>query len=87
MKTDRISITISLITIFYSMLLSCNSNNTENTVELAVEQPQKVLEPVEYKATKTYYRIPSPDEMFTLIKESGSDFNMELLNPVTRHKL
>jgi len=30
---------------------------------------------------ESYYQIPSPDEMFGFIKESGLEYNAELLNP------
>ena len=36
----------------------------------------------ETKGNETYYQIPSPDEMFGFIKESGLEFNGELLNPI-----
>jgi hypothetical protein len=47
-------------------------------VEEAIED---VVEEVE-EGNKTYYQIPSPDEMFSFIKESGLAFNGELLNPI-----
>jgi hypothetical protein len=36
----------------------------------------------EQNGNETYYQIPSPDEMFGFIKESGLEFNGELLNPI-----
>lgn len=44
----------------------------EEVVEEVVEEPQN----------QVYYQIPSPDEMFGFIKESGLEFNGELLNPI-----
>jgi hypothetical protein len=47
-----------------------------------IEEAIEVVEEVEPEGNKAYYQIPSPDEMFGFIKESGLDFNGELLNPV-----
>jgi len=47
-----------------------------------IEEPiEDVIEDVEV-GNETYYQIPSPDEMFGFIKESGLEFNGELLNPI-----
>ncbi len=59
------------------MFTSCGGDEqveepVEEVVEEVVEEPQN----------ETYYQIPSPDEMFGFIKESGLEFNGELLNPI-----
>lgn len=36
--------------------------------------------PVKDQVNESYYQIPSPDEMFGFIKESGLEYNMELTN-------
>lgn len=47
-----------------------------------VQEPiEEVVEEVVEQGNETYYQIPSPDEMFGFIKESGLTFNGELLNP------
>ncbi len=51
----------------------------EEQIEEAVEEV--AVEEVE-EGNQAYYQIPSPDEMFGFIKESGLAFNGELLNPV-----
>ena len=49
-----------------------------------IEEPiEDVIEDVvEDTGNDTYYQIPSPDEMFGFIKESGLEFNGELLNSI-----
>jgi hypothetical protein len=47
-----------------------------------IEEAIEVVEDVEPEGNEVYYQIPSPDEMFGFIKESGLAFNGELLNPV-----
>ncbi len=59
------------------MLTSCGGDEhveepIEDVVEDVVEEPRD----------EVYYQIPSPDEMFGFIKESGLAYNGELLNPV-----
>ena len=56
-------------------LTSCGG---EDPIEEAIE----VVEEVEPEGNEAYYQIPSPDEMFGFIKESGLAFNGELLNPI-----
>lgn len=58
------------------MMTSCGGEDP--VVEEAIEE---VVEEVPEENT-TYYQIPSPDEMFGFIKESGLAFNGELLNDV-----
>ncbi|MCB0402281.1 MAG: hypothetical protein KDD41_09380 [Flavobacteriales bacterium] len=48
-----------------------------------VEEPVEVVENVvEEPENEVYYQIPSPDEMFGFIKESGLKYNKEMLNPI-----
>ncbi len=60
-----------------ALLTSCGGENL--VVEEAIED---VVEEVVPERNETYYQIPSPDEMFGFIKESGLGFNGELLNSV-----
>ena len=48
-----------------------------------IEEAIETVEDLEPEGNEAYYQIPSPDEMFGFIKESGLAFNGELLNPVT----
>jgi hypothetical protein len=58
------------------MFTSCGGDDPiEEPVEDVVEETTE-----EPKENETYYQIPSPDEMFGFIKESGLEFNGELLN-------
>ncbi|MBL4594382.1 MAG: hypothetical protein JKX68_11295 [Flavobacteriales bacterium] len=66
------SILVALPLVF---LTSCGG---DEQIEEAIED---VVEDV-VEGNETYYQIPSPDEMFGFIKESGLEFNGELLNPV-----
>lgn len=48
-----------------------------------IQEPiEEIVEEVVEEGNETYYQIPSPDEMFGFIKESGLAFNGELLNPI-----
>lgn len=71
---------LKIATIAFSVLLvaGCGGNNnvsdeTEDTVK--VEQAVK-------KAQKILFSLPSPIEMAKLLKESGSNYNKDILNPV-----
>jgi len=59
------------------MMTSCGGDDpiVEEAIEEVVEEMPK--------ENTTYYQIPSPDEMFGFIKESGLPFNGELLNPIS----
>ena len=59
-------------------LIFSTSCGGEDPIEEAIE----VVEDIEPEGNEAYYQIPSPDEMFGFIKESGLAFNGELLNPV-----
>lgn len=48
-----------------------------------IEEPiEEVVEEVVEDRNEEYYQIPSPDEMFGFIKESGLKYNGELLNSI-----
>jgi len=59
------------------LLTSCGGEDP--TIEETIEE---VVEDVEIQGNETYYQIPSPDEMFGFIKESGLAFNGEILNSI-----
>ena len=58
------------------LLTSCGG---DEPVEEIVDE---VVEEVVEEKNEEYYQIPSPDEMFGFIKESGLKFNGELLNDI-----
>ncbi len=66
-----------LLALPLTLLTSCGGESM--VVEEAIEE---VVEEAAPERNETYYRIPSPDEMFAFIKESGLPFNGELLNPI-----
>ncbi len=73
----QIKIVASILVAFPLIFLtSCGGDDP--IVEEAVEEVEEVVE----EGNVTYYQIPSPDEMFGFIKESGLAFNGELLNPI-----
>lgn len=57
-----------------ALLTSCGGE--EPVIEEAIEEVEEVIP----EGNESYYQIPSPDEMFSFIKESGLAFNGELLN-------
>lgn len=57
-------------------LTSCGG---EDKIE---ETNDDVVEVVEEVKNESYYQIPSPDEMFGFIKESGLKYNKAALNPI-----
>lgn len=58
-------------------LTSCGG--VDEHIEEAIEEVVEIVEP---EVNQVYYQIPSPDEMFGFIKESGLQFNGELLNSI-----
>jgi hypothetical protein len=77
MKKQMKLVAALMITAPFLMLTSCGGDEP-------VEEPleEVVEEVVEEAGNEEYYQIPSPDEMFGFIKESGLKFNGELLNPI-----
>ncbi|MDG1476871.1 MAG: hypothetical protein P8Q14_06970 [Vicingaceae bacterium] len=74
-KQSKLAVTL-LVGLPLVMMTSCGGDDP--VVEEAIEE---VVEEVIEENT-TYYQIPSPDEMFGFIKESGLEFNGELLNDI-----
>lgn len=58
------------------MFTSCGGDEQIEDLE------EVVAEVIEEEGPKSYYQIPSPDEMFGFIKESGLEYNADLLNPI-----
>lgn len=77
MKKQTKLVLALLIGLPVSLLTSCSddSKSTDEVVEV-------VEEVVEEEENKSYYQIPSPDEMFAFIKESGLKYNSASLNPI-----
>jgi hypothetical protein len=75
-KKNKLFTTL-LLAIPLALLTSCGGEVL--VVEKAIEEEVVIVVPV---GNETYYRIPSPDEMFDFIKESGLSFNGELLNSI-----
>lgn len=61
-----------------AVLTSCGGE-TEAPQENKEEVVEEVVEEVK---NESYYQIPSPDEMFGFIKESGLKYNGSALNPI-----
>ncbi len=76
-KQSKIAVAL-MIGLPMAMLTSCGGDDApiENVDE------QQVEEVVEEVKNESYYQIPSPDEMFGFIKESGLKYNKEALNPI-----
>ena len=68
---------IALLVAFPISLLTSCSDDVKPTEEVA-----EVVEEVVEEENKSYYQIPSPDEMFGSIKESGLKYNSASLNPI-----
>jgi hypothetical protein len=74
-KQSKLAIAL-LVAFPISLLTSCSDDPkpTEEVVD--------VVEEVVEEENKSYYQIPSPDEMFGFIKESGLKYNSASLNPI-----
>jgi len=70
---------IALLVGFPIAILTSCSGDTEPVEE---NNEQVVEEAVEEVENESYYQIPSPDEMFGFIKESGLKYNGAALNPI-----
>lgn len=74
----KIKLVASLMIVLpLAFLTSCGGEDP--VVEEAIED---VVEEIVPEGNESYYQIPSPDEMFGFIKESGLAFNGELLNSI-----
>lgn len=63
-----------------AFLSSCGGSAEDKVVdEQIADEMEEVVEEVE---NESYYQIPSPDEMFGFIKESGLKYNQEALNSI-----
>ena len=69
--------------VFVCMLLfSCNGGAEDgDTTSEEVDSSAAVEEP-SWTDHQVFYQIPAPDEMISLIKEGGFDYNGEVLNPL-----
>ena len=76
MKKQSKLVIALLIGFPFLMFTSCGEDDSLDTT--AEELVEELVE--DNQGNKTYYQIPSPDEMFGFIKESGLEFNGELLN-------
>ncbi|MCB9359836.1 MAG: hypothetical protein H6587_10530 [Flavobacteriales bacterium] len=74
-KQSKLAIAL-LVAFPISLLTSC-SDDPKPTEDVA-----QVVEEVVEEENKSYYQIPSPDEMFGFIKESGLKYNSASLNPI-----
>ncbi len=75
MKKQIKIVGLILVALPLVFLTSCGDDPIDEPIE-------DVVEDVIPEGNETYYQIPSPDEMFGFIKESGLEFNGELLNPI-----
>ena len=74
-KQIKLAVTLLMATPLV-LLTSCGGDDP-------IEEPiEEVVEEVVEERNEEYYQIPSPDEMFGFIKESGLKFNGELLNDI-----
>ena len=80
-KQSKLAIAL-LIGLPISVLTSCSGD-----VEPKEDDTQVLEEVVEEETgNQSYYQIPSPDEMFGFIKESGLKYNGSTLNPIENLK-
>jgi hypothetical protein len=75
-KQSKLAVAL-LVGLPMAMFTSCGGDDPIEVVEEVTTE-----EVVEEEGNKSYYQIPSPDEMFGFIKESGLVYNAELLNPI-----
>jgi len=74
-KTSKLALT-ALVAFPLVFLTSCGGDDAAEINDDVVE------EVVEEVKNESYYQIPSPDEMFGFIKQSGLKYNKAALNPV-----
>ncbi len=67
----------ALVALPLIFLTSCG--NDEDADDINSDLVEEVISNVK---NESYYQIPSPDEMFGFIKESGLKYNKSMLNPV-----
>lgn len=64
------------------LMVSCGSNDGDNDVESSELSAIDSIKAI--SAEKIFYSIPSPIEMASLLKASGSEYDSKLPNPVDR---
>lgn len=64
-----------------ALLIYACGGDTENLEQEPIDVDTNQVEVVQ-EVNNDYYQIPSPDEMFSFIKESGLEYNGELLNSI-----
>ncbi|OFX38218.1 MAG: hypothetical protein A2X08_09250 [Bacteroidetes bacterium GWA2_32_17] len=80
MKTIKRLTYLVILMIFTSLLIvSCNSNSN-STVEDKTDSTETDLLSTDEQIPDIVYQIPSPDELFSLIKNSGCKYKDDLLN-------
>jgi hypothetical protein len=65
---------------FSTMLVSCGGDGSENGGSVNPQDSAAQSE-MSKKAKKVFYAIPSPVEMANMIKQSGANYNKDILNP------
>lgn len=67
-------------------LMACNSNEDTLSVEHEKDSTKTVINVSERTITNLIQSIPSPVEMASIIKESGAEYNENILNPSENYK-
>jgi len=73
-KQSKLALLVSLP---LATMISCAGEDP--VVEEAIKEVVELVQ----EGNTTYYQIPSPDEMFSFVKESGLAFNGELLSDIS----
>ena len=68
------------------ILLSCNSNEDTLKIEHEKDSTKTVINVSEKTINNLIQSIPSPIEMASIIKESGAEYNENILNPSENYK-
>lgn len=68
---------VILSSVFTLLFFSCGENKEEVTTEVVLEKPVSEVDEVK---NETYYQIPSPEEMFSFVKQGGLGYNTNLLS-------
>ena len=69
------------ILIFSSaFMLSCGSNEMDVDVEDVVEDTTEVVQTLDNELPSIEYSVPTPNELFEIIKEEGGELKIELIN-------
>ena len=62
---------------------SCSSNSDENNSQEAVEVVAEELVEKETTIDNVFYQMPTPNELFAVLKNNDAPFNKEILNDVS----